>query len=73
MENAYEEKYPKTVSYDKYKRDTEEYKEQIENLQNEIYKRDRIKEAFEYFIEDLKINYEKLQSDLKKEYERREK
>lgn len=63
MNNIYEEEYPTIVSYDKYERDIEEYKVQVENLQNEIYQKDRIMEALENFIEDLKTDYEILQSE----------
>lgn len=71
MENKYEEEYPTTVSYEKYERDIEEYEQRVKELQNEIYKKDRVKEALENFIESIKENYETLQADLKKEHEKK--
>lgn len=70
-ENIHEETFPTEVSIEKYNRDIDDYKQQLNDIQNEIYKKDRIKEALESFVESIKENYETLQKELKKEYERR--
>lgn len=54
MRNYYEEEYPSTISYSRYESDLAEKEQEITNLQDEIYEKDKLIEKLENELEELK-------------------